>query len=155
MGGTMSNRQLKRWLRNERGAIMSNKERSLQDIGCGAAECIADMVAALECDYDRLEELREPQWFTTSSGSIELKLTFAEAQSGAQSGACDDDDVRALSKLPHILKQLAEIDAAELSAELKEYGAWEMMQSARTTIRICSAFCGSRVAILATAAWPR
>ena len=38
---------------------MSNKERSLQDIGRGAAECIADMVAALECDYDRLEELRE------------------------------------------------------------------------------------------------
>ena len=38
---------------------MSTKERSLQDIGRDAAECIADMVAALECDYDRLEELRE------------------------------------------------------------------------------------------------
>jgi hypothetical protein len=35
------------------------KERSLQDIGRGAYECIAEMVAALECDYDRLAELRE------------------------------------------------------------------------------------------------
>lgn len=33
--------------------------QKLQDIGRGAFESIADMVAALECDYDRLEELRE------------------------------------------------------------------------------------------------
>jgi hypothetical protein len=31
----------------------------LQDIGKTAFESIAEMVAALECDYDRLEELRE------------------------------------------------------------------------------------------------
>jgi hypothetical protein len=38
---------------------MSTKERTLQDIGRSAAECIADMVAALDCDYDRLAELRD------------------------------------------------------------------------------------------------
>lgn len=32
--------------------------QKLQDIGKSAHESIADMVAALECDYDRLEELR-------------------------------------------------------------------------------------------------
>lgn len=39
--------------------MTDTKERSLQDIGRSAYECIAEMVAALECDYDRLEELRE------------------------------------------------------------------------------------------------
>jgi hypothetical protein len=33
--------------------------QALQDIGKSAAESIAEMVAALECDYDRLGELRE------------------------------------------------------------------------------------------------
>lgn len=35
------------------------KYQALQDIGKSAAESLAEMVAALECDYDRLEELRE------------------------------------------------------------------------------------------------
>ena len=39
--------------------MTDTKERSLQDIGRCAYECIAEMVAALECDYDRLEELRD------------------------------------------------------------------------------------------------
>ena len=34
------------------------KYDELQKIGANAMSCIADMVAALECDYDRLEELR-------------------------------------------------------------------------------------------------
>lgn len=34
---------------------MSTKERALQDIGRGCAECLAEMVAALECDYDLLQ----------------------------------------------------------------------------------------------------
>jgi hypothetical protein len=38
---------------------MSTSYEELQAIGKGAADSIADMVAALECDYDRLEELRE------------------------------------------------------------------------------------------------
>lgn len=35
------------------------QDAQLQAIGRGAFESIAEMVAALECDYDRLEELRE------------------------------------------------------------------------------------------------
>ena len=35
------------------------KERDLQEIGKSAYESIAEMVAALEVDYDRLEELKE------------------------------------------------------------------------------------------------
>jgi hypothetical protein len=38
---------------------MTTKERTLQDIGRCAAESIAEMIAALGCDYDRLEELRD------------------------------------------------------------------------------------------------
>lgn len=34
-------------------------ERTLESIGKSAYESIAEMVAALECDYDRLEELAE------------------------------------------------------------------------------------------------
>ena len=37
---------------------MSNDE-SLKETGRCAAASIVEMVAALECDYDRLEELRE------------------------------------------------------------------------------------------------
>jgi hypothetical protein len=35
------------------------KEEQLQEIGRNAMECIAEMVRALECDYDRLAELRD------------------------------------------------------------------------------------------------
>lgn len=38
---------------------MDTRENSLQEIGRNAYESIAAMVAALDCDYDRLEELRE------------------------------------------------------------------------------------------------
>ena len=39
-------------------ASRDEKYQALQDIGKSAAESIAEMVAALECDYERLEELR-------------------------------------------------------------------------------------------------
>ena len=40
--------------------IESEKETDwVERIGKPAADCIAEMVAALECDYERLEELRE------------------------------------------------------------------------------------------------
>jgi hypothetical protein len=40
-------------------AERDERYEKLQAIGKSAAESIADMVAALECDYDRLEELRD------------------------------------------------------------------------------------------------
>jgi hypothetical protein len=38
---------------------MNEQKQELQDIGKSAYNAIAEMVAALDCDYDRLEELRE------------------------------------------------------------------------------------------------
>lgn len=51
-------------LRSTAASIESNtreaqKYQALQEIGETSAKCLAEMVAALECDYDRLEELRE------------------------------------------------------------------------------------------------
>lgn len=66
---------------------MSNKERSLQDIGRGAAECIADMVAALECDYDRLEELRE---FKSSESLMHVDALEELAELETAAGDCTD-----------------------------------------------------------------
>lgn len=42
----------------------------LQEIGKSAMESIAEMVAALECDYDRLQELKDErdEWVTNDGG---------------------------------------------------------------------------------------
>jgi hypothetical protein len=63
-------------------------------------------------------------WTSTSSGRIELQMTKAQAASCSHSGSCDTD-VRALSQVPAIRRQLAKIDAALLRNELSEYGAWD------------------------------
>jgi|GEM_PF-1301638 len=62
--------------------------------------------------------------YTSSSGRIELQMTMEQAESVSHSGECDDD-VKELSRVPAIAEQLAKIDSAVLSAELKEYGAWD------------------------------
>jgi hypothetical protein len=62
-------------------------------------------------------------WYTSGSGRIELQMTMEQAESASHQGDCDDD-TRELSKVPAIAEQLAKIDPAVLSAELKEYGAW-------------------------------
>jgi len=63
-------------------------------------------------------------WFSSSSGRIELQMTMEQAESASHSGECDDD-VAELAKVPAIAEQLTKIDPALLSAELKEYGAWD------------------------------
>lgn len=63
-------------------------------------------------------------WFTTNSGRIELNITKAQASMGHHQGQCDAD-VKALSEVPAVRRQLAKIDPATLAAELKEYGAWD------------------------------
>lgn len=55
---------------------------------------------------------------------LELQLTADDAASGAHPGQCDDD-ITALRRVPYIAEQLAALDAASLSAELREYGAWD------------------------------
>lgn len=51
------------------------KYEKLQAIGKGAAESIADMVAALECDYDRLETLRDEREDLFSEANPWVKLS--------------------------------------------------------------------------------
>ena len=51
-------------------------------------------------------------------------MTMEQAESASHSGDCDED-TRELSKVPAIAEQLAKIDPSVLSAELKEYGAWD------------------------------
>jgi hypothetical protein len=63
-------------------------------------------------------------YYTSGSGSIELQMTLAQAQSASHSGSCDVD-VRELSKVPKIVRQLDKIKPETLRDELKEYGAWD------------------------------
>ena len=62
--------------------------------------------------------------FTSGSGRIELQMTMEQAESASRQGDCDEN-TRELSKVPAIAEQLAKIDPAVLSGELKEYGAWD------------------------------
>lgn len=56
--------------------------------------------------------------------SIELQITKEQAKSASHQGQCDDD-VKALSEVPAIRRQLNKIDAQELADALSEYGAWD------------------------------
>lgn len=69
-------------------------------------------------------ERRERLWLAPSSGRFEIRLTLDQATSVSHSGQCDDD-VRELSKVPDVAKQLEAIDAETLRDELTEYGAWD------------------------------
>jgi hypothetical protein len=62
-------------------------------------------------------------WWSSSSGQIELQMTLEQAKSVSHSGQCYAD-VKALQQVPAIKRQLSEIDAEVLRAELREYGAW-------------------------------
>lgn len=67
--------------------------------------------------------------YISSNGQIELQMTMEQAESVSHSGDCDDD-VKELAKVPAIAEQLAKIDPAILSAELKEYGSWDETERA-------------------------
>ena len=63
-------------------------------------------------------------WWTTSSGSIELNITKAQAARAAHMGQCDAD-VFALSQEPVIRRQLAKLGPDQVRDELREWGAWD------------------------------
>lgn len=102
-------------------ALMSGREWS-----SGTVEQIADIMLGAgfhiydsdDCDGDG------PRWASTGSGRIEIQMSMDEARSASHQGSCDDD-VMALSRLPHIAAQLADIDPALLARELREFGAWD------------------------------
>jgi hypothetical protein len=63
-------------------------------------------------------------WYSSGSGRIEFQMTIAQAKSASHQGQCDED-VRALSKVPAVAVQLAEIKPEVLRDELDEYGSWD------------------------------
>jgi hypothetical protein len=64
------------------------------------------------------------QWFSSSSGRIELELDLDDAGSGYHQGRCDDD-VAALRAVPYIKAQLDAIAPDVVRDELRGYGAWD------------------------------
>jgi hypothetical protein len=93
------------------------------------------------------EDEAELQWFTSSSGHIELQISLSDAQSASHSGSCDDD-VEALSKVPYIADQLSKIDPQKLQDELRGYGAWnadELADHDQNLQRILWIACGDIV----------
>ncbi len=68
-------------------------------------------------------------WWSTGSGRIELNITKSQAAIGSHQGACDDD-IKYLRTVPQIRRQLSKLDPSLVSAELKEYGAWDEQERA-------------------------
>ena len=109
-----------------------------EETGCYLSDEENSRLVQTDWDYPSTAEtfgwsLRECQpdlfWYTSGSGRIELQMTFEQAESVSHSGQCDSD-VLELSRVPEIREQLEKIDPAILSAELKEYGAWDETERA-------------------------
>lgn len=66
-------------------------------------------------------------YWSSSSGRIELNLSMDIAFKGYHSGACDLD-IAELRGVAHIANQLNAIKPELLVAELKEYGAWDSVE---------------------------
>lgn len=63
-------------------------------------------------------------YWSSSSGRIELFLESSDISKGYHSGACDLD-IAELRTMAHIDNQLKAIKPDLLVSELKEYGAWD------------------------------
>lgn len=64
------------------------------------------------------------QWWSSSSGRIELRIPKPIIRSCSHSGPCDDD-IAAARRKASIRVQLDAVDADTLRHELREYGAWD------------------------------
>ena len=98
----------------------TGEEIELDVIGicCDFSEYDTALEAAEECGYEP-----EPlAYYLDNMDTIEL--TIEEARSAAHQGPCDID-VRALSEVEHIAKQLDAIGADEIREEIGEIGAWD------------------------------
>lgn len=76
-----------------------------------------------------------------------LSITKAQAASGSHQGDCEKD-VRALLSYPTITRQFKKIPAADIAAELKEYGAWnfeELLDVEENKLRILWIACSNIV----------
>lgn len=79
----------------------TTNEQKLQEIGRNAMSCIRDMVAALECDYERLEGLRDARdgWIADKPKRTCAKWARAFPEEAAElqeleeaAGECEDSD---------------------------------------------------------------
>lgn len=59
-----------------------------------------------------------------SGNYVDLQMTLDQAHEASHPGQCDTD-VRGLSRVPAIARQLKKLDALALRRELKDYGAWD------------------------------
>ena len=69
------------------------------------------------------------EYWSDSSGRLELALSSDQAAQGYHSGACDSD-IEALMQDPEISAQLLAFDPLIVAAALKEYGAWDSQELA-------------------------
>ena len=85
----------------QRVTIMT-KTADLQVIGKAAYDSIACMVEALECDYDRLEELRDRAASEDPDDALECDEQDELDELEDQANGCDDEDdaVRAIEEDP-------------------------------------------------------
>jgi hypothetical protein len=75
-------------------------------------------------EYPEEDEPEQAQILCAYIGTIELSLTLEQACSASHSGQCDED-VKALSLVPEVAEQLAQVDKHKLVQALREYGAWD------------------------------
>tara|TARA_R110000868_G_scaffold340718_2_gene601462 strand:+ start:710 stop:1063 length:354 start_codon:yes stop_codon:yes gene_type:complete len=69
-------------------------------------------------------------WYSASSGSLDLAITWDDAVSCSVPGQDATEAVRALAALPYIAEQLEDASADLIRAELRECGAWDAKQLA-------------------------
>ena len=67
------------------------------------------------------------EFWTDSSGRLELQLTLEQARRGYHSGACDND-ILELSRDPAISSQLLAFSPKLVADALQEYGGWTPAQ---------------------------
>ena len=58
-----------------------------------------------------------------------IRMTLEQARGASHQGQCDDD-VAALVEDKRIARQLDKIPADDIRAELREYGAWDVVELA-------------------------
>jgi hypothetical protein len=66
-------------------------------------------------------------YWSSSSGAIELALTFEQASKGYHQGQCDAD-IAELRTDPQIAEQFDKIGPAAVREILKEYGTWNEVE---------------------------
>jgi len=87
------------------------------------------------------------EYWSDSSGGLELQLSLDQARRGYHSGACDED-IAALIQDPAVSAQLLAFDPQRVAEALQEYGGWsaaELANHADNLERLLWIACGDIV----------